>query len=117
MRLILLVAVLFIALPAYADTDPRYCGIENIKRDSSNKIIRSRAEYWRFRGWWKCPSTQVFKATCADWAVDHIIPLDVGGCDKPENMQWLKLEIKSCAGADCKDRWERDVYAPDRRQP
>ena len=107
-------ALLF-PLLAIADTDPRYCGIENIERNHKNEIIRSKAEYNRFRSWWKCPSTLFFKGPCPGWHVDHIIPLAVGGCDEAENMTYLKVEIKNCAGDDCKDRWEREIYAPNRR--
>ena len=110
-----LAAVLLFSGLAIADTDPRYCGIENIERDHQNKIIRSKAEYNRFRSWWKCPSTLEFKGACPRWSVDHPIPLADGGCDQAENMQWLKIEIKNCAGDDCKDRWELEVYAPNRR--
>ena len=112
---ILYVTLFIISFPAIADGDPRYCGIENIQRDQQNQIIRSQAEYQRFRSWWACPSTLTFKGACTGWSVDHQIPLAVGGCDTAENMQWLKIEIKSCAGNNCKDRWERKIYAPDRR--
>ena len=105
--------IIFLALSssAIADGDPRYCGIENIQRDQP----RNKIEYWKFRSWWACPSTLTFKGACAGWSVDHQIPIAVGGCDAAHNMQWLKVEIKSCAGNNCKDRWERKVYAPDRR--
>lgn len=45
-----------------------------------------------------------------DWQVDHTIPLSEGGCDTVVNMQWLPKVIKTCADANCKDRWERKVY-------
>lgn len=112
---ILCVTLFIISFPAIADGDPRYCGIENIQRDQQNQIVRSQVEYQRFRSWWACPSTLTFKGACAGWSVDHQIPIAVGGCDAAHNMQWLKVEIKSCAGNNCKDRWERKIYAPDRR--
>ena len=46
---------------------------------------------------------------CPSWAIDHVIPLACGGCDSIENLQWLKNSIKSCAGTECKDRWERKI--------
>ncbi len=34
-----------------------------------------------------------------------------GGCDTVSNMQWLPVQIKTCAGLYCKDRWELWVYS------
>lgn len=48
---------------------------------------------------------------CSGWALDHIISLDCGGVDAVYNLQWLPLDIKSCAGIHCKDRFERKIYA------
>lgn len=41
-------------------------------------------------------------APCVEWWIDHIEPLDCGGADAPENMQW---QCKPDAMA--KDKWER----------
>ena len=116
MKIAIFLTILLISTRLLADTGPRYCGIDDISRDSKHVIIMSKAEYNRFRSWWKYPSSMEFVGPCVDWSVDHIVPIAVGGCDRAENMQWLKLEIKSCSGVDCKDRWERNVYSPDSRQ-
>lgn len=63
-----------------------------------------------FRRIHPCPTTGLSTGSCPNWAVDHVIPLVVGGCDSVSNLQWLPNEIKSCAGTVCKDRWERKVY-------
>lgn len=77
-------------------------------------IERSRLERDTFRAQYACPATGQHSGPCPGWAVDHVIPLACGGVDKPSNMQWLPLAIKSCAGTLCKDRWERKVYCPNR---
>jgi hypothetical protein len=86
-----------------APADSRYCGEPD--RDARGDIKRSTAQRARFVAVWPMPDDgQV-------WYVDHILPLAVGGCDLPHNMQWLPAILKTCAGH-CKDRWERKVYLP-----
>jgi hypothetical protein len=94
--------------------DPRcaYTSLDQIPRDDKGRIKRSmtaRAEFMRMH---RCPSTSGVAATCPGWAVDHVIPLAVGGADAPINMQWLPAGIKSCASREqeCKDRFERKIY-------
>lgn len=67
--------------------------------------------YLLIKGRFKRPATGQHTGPCKGWAIDHVIPLAVGGCDAVSNLQWLPVEIKSCAGTVCKDRWERKVYA------
>ena len=62
-----------------------------------------------FRKIHPCPSTGLKTGACPGWQVDHIIPLASCGCDIVENLQWLKNDIKTCAGIMCKDRWERKI--------
>jgi hypothetical protein len=62
-----------------------------------------------FRKIHPCPSTGLKTGACPGWQVDHVIPLASCGCDTVENLQWLKNEIKICAGESCKDRWERKI--------
>ena len=87
--------------------EERYCGIH---RDSTGKIIRSPAIVRDFRNVHPCPATGKTDGACAGWAIDHVVPLECGGCDAVSNMQWLPDAIKSCAGTVCKDRWEKRVY-------
>ena len=88
--------------------ETRYCG--SPKRNSNGEIIRRADVLAAFRKAHPCPSTGLTKGACNGWAKDHVIPLSKNGCDEVGNLQWLPLEIKSCAGKFCKDRWERNVY-------
>ena len=110
---ILLLAVLpgltFAAPDPLAET--RYCG--EPKRTAAGHILRRADVLVEFRRLYACPATGQHTGACKGWAIDHVIPLAVGGCDAVRNLQWLPAKLKSCAG-DCKDRWERDVY---RRRP
>jgi len=88
--------------------DLKYCGPP--ARDKDGRIIRSKRVKAAFRELVACPSTGLFTGPCPDWSIDHPWPLEKCGCDSVTNMQWLKNSIKSCAGTECKDRWERKVY-------
>ena len=105
---------LLMVILAFAQTpnqDPRYCGPP--ARTGTGHIKRSSAARAMFAAWHPCPAASAPTGPCPGWAVDHVIPLACGGCDAPTNMQWLPLSIKSCAGDQCKDRWERRVYRAD----
>lgn len=99
--------LLFSSVRAHAD-DLRFCN--SIVRDANGRIHRSSAVIAAFRRDHPCPSTGRITGPCKGWAVDHVIPLASCGCDTPFNLQWLPDSIKSCAGSQCKDRWERRVY-------
>lgn len=71
--------------------------------------VRGYAAKAEFRKIHECPSTGRNTGACPGWQVDHVIPLASCGCDIVENLQWLKNTIKTCAGTECKDRWERKV--------
>lgn len=88
--------------------DPRFAG--EPARDSNGRIKRSTAARTAFVRMHPCPVNGEVTGSCPGWAIDHVIPLACGGVDAPMNMQWLPLPIKSCAGDQCKDRWERKVY-------
>ena len=112
---LLLVAVL--SAPTYAGPldETRYCG--EPLRDARGEIIRSAAVRAAFQRIHPCPSTRLTSGFCPRWQKDHIIamgakhPVLGGGCDSVANMQWLPVEIKTCSGLFCKDRWELWVYS------
>lgn len=92
----------------YPLEETRYCGEPARMADGS---IRRRADVIRaFKKTHPCPVTGAATGACPGWAVDHVIPLAVGGCDSVSNLQWLPNEIKSAPGATPKDRWERRLY-------
>ena len=92
-----------------APADPRYCG--EPARDENGRIIRNHDMLREFMKVFPCPSNLSTEyGACPGWALDHTIPLAVGGCDSPINLTWLPANLKSCAGA-CKDRWERKYHA------
>ena len=88
--------------------ETRYCGVPD--RDSRGVIKRSSAVRAEFKSIHPCPVTGLPSGPCPGWQIDHVMPLDCGGCDSVSNMQWLPVEIKTCAGTICKDRWERKIY-------
>lgn len=79
--------------------ETRYCG----KTERNSKVIAA------FKRIHACPATGLHTGTCPDWQIDHVIPIDAGGCDMVSNLQWLPIWLKTCAGH-CKDRWERKIY-------
>lgn len=103
-----LVLLLLLAGPAIAATDARICGT-GPQRDPDGRIHRSRDVLRDYQSIHPCPSTGLTTGKCPGWALDHVVPLACGGCDAIINLQWMKLAIKSCAGRDCKDRWERAI--------
>lgn len=111
MRCVALVLVIAstLAVAAPATVETRYCG--EPRRNAQGEIVRRADVVAAFRQLYPCPATGRSTGACRGWAVDHVIPLAVGGCDAVSNLQWLPVEIKSCAGTVCKDRWERKVYA------
>lgn len=89
--------------------ETRYCTVTPSR--AADGSISRRADVLRaFKRLHPCPATGAPGGPCAGYAIDHVIPLAVGGCDSVSNLQWLPDAIKSCAGRQCKDRWEREVY-------
>ena len=111
MKIAALIIIVMAALIQFdaAAQDIRYCTDTPI-RDENGKIKRSQQLLAEFKRLHPCPSTGKARGACPGWAIDHVIPLAVGGCDAIFNLQWLPDSIKSCASDDCKDRWERDIY-------
>lgn len=110
MRFILVVLAL-LALSSVIAADIRYCAGEP-QRYADGTIKRSAKVLREFKLRHPCPVTGLSTGACEGWAIDHVIPRASGGCDEVFNMQWLPVQIKSCAGQFCKDRWERRVYLP-----
>lgn len=110
MKLALILLLSYSAAFAGPLDEERYCGVENIARNADGSIKRRSDVLREFRKLYPCPSTGLTTGACPGWAIDHVIPLAVGGCDAVSNLQWLPLSLKSCAGI-CKDRFERRIYA------
>ena len=66
------------------------------------KTTRSSSAKTAFKKMQPCPATGSSKGSCPGYVIDHVVPLDCGGADAPENMQW-----QTVADAKEKDRWER----------
>jgi hypothetical protein len=108
----MLLATLLTALIPYT-VEVRYChAVDSVPRYEDGTIKRSSWVRERFRLRHACPATGLTTGPCPGWSVDHVVPLVCGGCDSVNNMQWLPNTVKSCAGTECKDRWERSVYCP-----
>jgi len=111
--LIIFGAIALAACIAYAGPldETRYCGPPARNADGS---IKRRADVLaKYRQVIPCPSTGLHAGACPGWSLDHVWPLAACGCDSVENIHWLNNAIKSCAGTQCKDRWERWVYSCD----
>ena len=65
------------------------------------QITRCASTVRAFRADHPCPSTGRTTGRCPGWVVDHIIALECGGPDAPQNMQFQSVEE-----AKLKDRWE-----------
>lgn len=92
-----------VVVPALVET--RVCGAS--ARLSDGTIARSRTVTAAFQRQHPCPVNGLKVGACPGWAINHVIPLASGGCDAVSNLQWLPVQIKSCADPYCVDRWER----------
>jgi hypothetical protein len=107
MRTAPLIALLFFCAVVQA-SDARYCRDAPL-RDERGRILRDHAVLREFQRIHPCPATGRVTGACPGWAIDHVIPLAVGGCDSVVNLQWLPWRLK---GSRCgKDRFERQIYA------
>lgn len=88
--------------------ETRYC--YPIARDVNGVIIRSSTVISTFKRIHPCPSTGLTYGSCPGWQVNHVIPLACGGCDSVSNLDWMPVEIKTCAQWYCRDRFERKIY-------
>ncbi len=96
-----------------AINDLRYCG--EPARSADGKIKRSRVVLREFAEVFPCPATLLPVTSCSGWHINHTIPLASGGCDSQLNLQWLPVQIKTCARPWCVDRWERTYHAMPRK--
>lgn len=90
-------------------TDSRIC--YNNERYASGAYKRNAKVPRAYQMVVPCPSTGLETGACPGWSVDHVRPISRCGCDSVDNVQWLKNTIKSCAGTECKDRWELFIYS------
>jgi hypothetical protein len=63
----------------------------NCVRDMSGHISRNPGPVRAFRALKPCPATKSVKGACSGFVVDYIKPLNRGGSDTPDNMQWLTM--------------------------
>jgi hypothetical protein len=99
------ICVILYANTSNAQTDPRIKA--SVERNADGSIKRSRTVLKDFVQIHPCPANNLPDVSCPGWAIDHVIPLASCGVDEIINLQWLPDAIKSCAGTECKDRWER----------
>lgn len=71
-------------------------------RDARGRIRRSGAAKEAFKRQQPCPSTGRGSGACPGYVIDHVRPLECGGADAPENMQWQTI-----ADGKAKDKTER----------
>jgi hypothetical protein len=67
-----------------------------------DKTVRSSKTRTDFVKSIACPGSGLNKLPCVGYIMDHIQPLDCGGADTPENLQWLTVEAWRA-----KSKWER----------
>lgn len=91
-----------------APDDPRYCG--EPERYESGRIKRNTAMLDEFAKVFPCPQTGEPVTSCPGWALDHVLPVALGFCDRQDNIQWLPWVLKAGRGKLPKDRWERKIY-------
>lgn len=67
---------------------------------------RDRNQVYAFRKNHPCPATGKRTGACPGYVVDHVVPLCLGGPDKPSNMQW-----QTTAASMAKDKREKAACA------
>ena len=92
--------------PVAALNEMRFCG--EPRRNPGGEITRKSSVRTAFRKWHHCPVTGQLTGPCNGWEIDHVIPLECGGCDAVSNMQWLPIALKQ--GPNGKDSFERVIY-------
>lgn len=97
-----------VAPPVNPKLEYRQCGEPRTRADGSN--YRSSSVLAAYRRLHPCPVTGRSTGPCPGWAINHVIPLEKGGCDAVINLQWIPVQVKSCREDYCVDRWERRYY-------
>jgi hypothetical protein len=100
LKVILIAAV---AASTWVSTDPKVCGA--VVRDSDKTTLRSSRVLVSFKKEHPCPSNGKDHGPCSGWVMDHVIPLDCGGCDSVGNLQWLPTDVWKM-----KSKFERKIY-------
>ena len=129
--LLLLAVVCFFSGTSFAATstipdkwiDAKYCGKPARNPDGTIKRSQTAIKYFKLQN--PCPGIETSTGACTYikndvttyfmdevhyYRIDHTRPLASCGCDTPTNMGWMKDTIKSCAGTECKDRFELIAY-------
>lgn len=91
--------------------DPVYADIRCCKEPERNRegnIVRNRAVVGEFMRLYPLPEGVSRK----DYQINHAVPLVCGGLDIVENMVWMHVKAKTCAGDFCQDRIEQAVMCP-----
>lgn len=83
--------------------ETRICGAP--KHDAQGHNVRRADVIAAFKKAHPCPANGKTTGACAGWIVDHVIPLEMGGCDSVPNLQWMPT-----ADAKAKDKWEMKAY-------
>jgi hypothetical protein len=102
-RLCTLAAIGFIC---FSSTDIAVALDCAIKHGSNGRIERSTTAKSDFKRDNPCPETHQSTGPCPGYVIDHIVPLSMGGCDHPNNMQW-----QTTGEAKKKDKTERGGHA------
>jgi hypothetical protein len=90
--------VLLLVVPSFAS---KRC--ESCARDGRGRILRSYRAKHQFRLANPCPATGKTTGKCSGFVIDHVVALECGGKDSPDNMAW-----QTVADAKVKDRTEND---------
>jgi len=98
--------ILFLVVLGTAHADIRCC--KEPERNSAGNIVRSKAVVGEFLRLYPLPEGVNRK----DYQINHAVPLVCGGLDIVENMLWMHVKAKTCAGDFCQDRIEQVVMCP-----
>lgn len=97
---------IFLMCIDFAYSDIRCC--KEPERNREGNIVRSRAVVGEFLRLYPLPEGVNRK----DYQINHAVPLVCGGLDIVENMLWMHVKAKTCAGDFCQDRVEQIVMCP-----
>jgi hypothetical protein len=81
---------------------PGYAPHSSVQYDKHGKIKRSESAKNDFKHQHPCPANSNRSGKCPGFVVDHVRPLECGGADSPNNMQW-----QTVVEGKAKDKTER----------